>query len=140
MSIDYKVTVSIPVDVQRVYGSDDVFRLKIDEVLSKCLFGDLANGNIIAEFESLEDAEKAEADLHNLMSDYESQYDWAVTEVKKAFHAIDELVACHTTSRLKNVLSGIQTSQSFVTYLIDQSIAFSRLSEKADGSFEMIDE
>ena len=140
MSIDYKVTVEIPTDVERVYGSDDLFKSQIADRLKGSTVDDISNSCIIAEFDSLEDAEKAENALTELMAEYESQYDLTVAHIKKAFYAIDELVACHTTSRLKNVLSGIHTSQSFVTFLIDQSIAYSRLQDKENGDFELIDE
>lgn len=140
MSIEYKVTVAIPADVERVYGSDDWFKSQINERLKSSSFDDISCGNIIAEFDTMEDAEKAEAELTELMDEYESSYELTVAAIKKAFYAIDELVACYDVSRLKKVLSGIETSQSFVTFLIDQAIANSREQDKANGDFEYIED
>lgn len=140
MSIDYKVTVEIPTDVERVYGSDDLFKSQIADRLKGSTVDDISNNCIIAEFDSLEDAEKAENELTELMADYESSYDLIVADIIKVFHGIDELLVCHDLTRLKKVLSGINTSQAFVTFLIDQSIAYSRLQDKENGDFELIDE
>lgn len=137
MSIDYKVTVEIPSDVSRVYG-DEVHEFK--QELAGCLknssFDDISCDNIIAEFDSLSDAEAAEVMLINLMDEYQSKYDLLVSDINKVFDGIVELTSCHEVSRIKRVLSGIETSQAFVTFLIDQTLAYASEQAKANGEFD----
>jgi|688.fasta_scaffold23243_12 hypothetical protein len=136
MSIDYKITVMMPSDVDRVFSSDDEFREAIARRLTHSTVSDISCGNIIAEFESLSDAETAEVELTNLMEAYQSSYDLLVADIKKVFYNIVELTACHNVSRIKRVLSGIETSQAFVTFLIDQTVAYANEQAKANGEFD----
>ena len=136
MSIDYKITVMIPSDVDRVFSSDDEFREAIARRLTHSTVSDISCGNIIAEFDTLVYAETAELELSELMELYQTSYDALESDIKKVFYNIVELTACHELSRLKKVIAGIDTNQAFVTFLIDQSIAYANEQAKAKGEFD----
>jgi hypothetical protein len=136
MSIDYKITVMIPSDVDRVFSSDDEFREAIARRLTHSTVSDISCGNIIAEFDTLAYAETAELELSELMELYQTSYDALESDIKKVFYNIVELTACHSVSRMKRVLSGIETNQAFVTFLIDQALACESEQAKAKGEFD----
>jgi hypothetical protein len=136
MSIDYKVTVSIPADVERVFGDDDEFKAAILTRLKNSSTDDISCGNIIAEFDTLAYAETAELELNDLMEVYQTSYDLLVADINKVFYGVVELTACHSVSRMKRVLTGIETNQGFVTFLIDQALACESEQAKANGEFD----
>lgn len=128
MSIDFKVSVKIPSKIESYYIQDDVTQQKFRDITSKSSFLDYSCQCIIAEFENLEDAEQAEADLLNFIQDLESHYELAIDEIDKAFNLIEDIISCHTANQIIHLLSNTITSEPFRKFMIVQAT----VNDKAD--------